>query len=175
MTDGCVDLQHNNSWKCHQLAAGQLLSGQPRYGMDKAHCNDAMPKIWIFPGKELRGYSTNSYIHVSVVIDIFPWSVCLFYCRKIDGPNIEIAHRHINVEIETEAAQFHFLDYINTNFFAVKAVRPVHHIQKHTCRVTPLQPARRAAVLGQPSCLQPHWFIHNSRATAYNGIRSTHS
>jgi hypothetical protein len=30
------------------------------------------------------------------------------------------------------------------------AVRPVHHVQTHTCRVTLLQPARRAAVLDQP-------------------------
>ncbi len=35
-----------------------------------------------------------------------------------------------------------------------QAVRPVHHVQNHTCRVTLLQPARRAAVLGQPSSLR---------------------
>ncbi len=29
MTDGYVDLLYNSSWKFHQLAAGQLLSGQP--------------------------------------------------------------------------------------------------------------------------------------------------
>ena len=29
MTDGCVHLLYNSSWKFHQLAAGQLLSGQP--------------------------------------------------------------------------------------------------------------------------------------------------
>jgi hypothetical protein len=28
MTVGCVHLQYNSSWKCHQLAAGQLLPGQ---------------------------------------------------------------------------------------------------------------------------------------------------
>jgi hypothetical protein len=32
-------------------------------------------------------------------------------------------------------------------------VRPVHHVQNHTCRVTLLQLARRAAVSGQPSSL----------------------
>jgi hypothetical protein len=32
-----------------------------------------------------------------------------------------------------------------------QAVRPVHHVQDHTYRVTLLQPARRAAVLDQPS------------------------
>ncbi len=40
-----------------------------------------------------------------------------------------------------------------------QALRPVHHIQSHTCRVTLLQPARRAAVLGQPSSLRPLCFI----------------
>ncbi len=35
-----------------------------------------------------------------------------------------------------------------------QAVRPVYQ----TCWVTLLQPARRAAVLGQPSSLRPHWF-----------------
>ncbi len=38
-----------------------------------------------------------------------------------------------------------------------QAVRPVHHIQNHICRVTLLQLARRAAVLDQPSSIRPHW------------------
>ncbi len=33
----------------------------------------------------------------------------------------------------------------------------VHLIQNHTCRVSFLQSARRAAVLGQPSSLRPHF------------------
>jgi hypothetical protein len=37
-------------------------------------------------------------------------------------------------------------------------VRPVHHVQNHSWRVTPLQPARLASVLGQPSSLRPHWY-----------------
>ncbi len=37
-----------------------------------------------------------------------------------------------------------------------QAVRPVHNVQNHTCLVTLLQPARRAAVLGQPSRLRSH-------------------
>ncbi len=46
----------------------------------------------IFPGNELRGYSPNSYIHVSVsdLYTVFPWLVCLFCCRKICGPNVRI-------------------------------------------------------------------------------------
>jgi hypothetical protein len=35
-----------------------------------------------------------------------------------------------------------------------QAVRPVHLVQNHTCWATLLQPARRAAVLGQPSSLR---------------------
>ncbi len=38
------------------------------------------------------------------------------------------------------------------------AVRPVHHVQNHTCRVTLLQPVSRATVLGQHSRFRPHWF-----------------
>jgi hypothetical protein len=35
--DRCVHLLYNSSWKFYQLAAGQLLSGQPvRYGTTKA-------------------------------------------------------------------------------------------------------------------------------------------
>jgi hypothetical protein len=37
-----------------------------------------------------------------------------------------------------------------------QAVRPVHHVQNYICRVTLLQPARQAAMLGQPSSLRPH-------------------
>jgi hypothetical protein len=44
----------------------------------------------IFPEKELRSHSPNSYIHVSVWIYIFPRSVCLFCCRKTGGPIVGI-------------------------------------------------------------------------------------
>jgi hypothetical protein len=38
MTNGCVHLLHNSSWKFHQLAAEQLLSGQPvRYGKGRRY------------------------------------------------------------------------------------------------------------------------------------------
>jgi hypothetical protein len=40
-----------------------------------------------------------------------------------------------------------------------QAVRPVRHVQNHTCRITILQPARLAAVLGQPSSLRPHLIV----------------
>jgi hypothetical protein len=72
----CEHLLHKSSMKFHQLAAGQLLSGQPvRYGNGRR-----------------------------------PWTV--------------------------------------------------HHVQNHTCWVTLLKPARRAALLDQPSNLRPHWLAH---------------
>ncbi len=83
MTDGCVHLLYNNSWKFHQLAAMQLLSGQPvRYGKGR------------------------------------------WYCPSITYKN-------------------------------------------HTCRVTLLQPARRAVVLGQSSSLRPHWLSELSRLSVF--------
>ncbi len=38
-----------------------------------------------------------------------------------------------------------------------QAAWTVHHVQITPCRVTLLQPSRRAAVLVQPSSLRPHW------------------
>ncbi len=57
------------------------------------HCKDTIPKIRnIFPEMEMRGHSPNFYIHVSVcdLQNIFPRAVCIFCCRKIAGPIVEI-------------------------------------------------------------------------------------
>jgi hypothetical protein len=67
----------------------------------------------IFLGKELRGYSLNSYIHVSVSDLYIPQWVCLFCCQKKGGPKVEI-YRSLTIE----AGQFLSLEYINPNFFA---------------------------------------------------------
>ncbi len=40
----------------------------------------------VFLQKELRGLSPKFQIHVFVSNLYFPWSVCLFCCRKIYGP-----------------------------------------------------------------------------------------
>ncbi len=79
----------------------------------------------IFPGKELRGYSPNSYIHVSVC-DLYIPLICLHILlqenRWAERGNIQIAH--MNVDIGTEAAQLLFWEHINSNFFAVWYVLP---------------------------------------------------
>jgi hypothetical protein len=48
--------------------------------------------IYVIPEKELRGTSPNSYIHVSVsyLQHIFPGSVHIFGCSKIDRPILKI-------------------------------------------------------------------------------------
>ncbi len=54
----------------------------------------------IFPEKELRGLSPNFCIQIVCERFIqyrFPRLVCQFCCRKICGPILGIAHRHMNV------------------------------------------------------------------------------
>jgi hypothetical protein len=68
----------------------------------------------IFPGEELRGYSPNFYIHVSVSDLYIPLIGLLILLQEN-----RFAHRHMNVEIGTGAVQFLFWEHINPNFFAV--------------------------------------------------------
>jgi hypothetical protein len=56
----------------------------------------------ILPEKELRGHSPNFHIHVSVITI-----------------NLPIAHRHMDIEIVTEAAQFPEMAYMIRIFLAV--------------------------------------------------------
>jgi hypothetical protein len=58
------------------------------------------------PRKELRSHSPNSYIHVSVS-DLYTYSPDRLPILLQE--NRWIAHRHMNVETETEVAQFPFL------------------------------------------------------------------
>ncbi len=74
-----------------------------------AHSKEPITKIRNKDSQKRNCAATvpNSTFMCLWAIYIFPLSMCLFPCRKyVDRPgNIKIAHRHINVEIGTEAAQ----------------------------------------------------------------------
>jgi hypothetical protein len=75
----------------------------------------------IFLDTELRDHSPNFHIHVSVsdlYIPLIDLPILLQENRLTNPRNI-VAHRHMNVEIVTETAQFPEKEYINGIFIAV--------------------------------------------------------
>jgi hypothetical protein len=76
----------------------------------------------IFLGKELLGLSPYAFIHVSgsdLYVPPIGLPILLQKNRWAELGNIWIAHRRVNVEIGTKAAQFLLWESIISNFFAV--------------------------------------------------------
>ncbi len=77
----------------------------------------------IFPEKELRGHSPNFHFHVSVS-DLYISTIDLpILLQEMCGSILGIAHRHMNVKISTEDAQFPEKEHINRIFVALHQQR----------------------------------------------------
>ncbi len=111
------------------------------YSLTHLHIKDTITKFETYITRKRTAWP-RSQIPIFMflcAIYTFPWLVCIFCLQKkswIDRGNIYITHRHMNVEIGTEAAQFLFRQYISRNLFAVCFVLSVHRLRLVAWRIS---------------------------------------
>ncbi len=104
----------------HLEPMGRVLSFSPcqfckesEPQLNRAHCKEPIPKI------------RNKYSLKRNCAATIPISTFMFLLREnmwTDPGNIKVAHRHMNVNIETEAAQFPEKEHITGIFVAVQGL-----------------------------------------------------
>ncbi len=82
-----------------------------------AHCKEKIPKI-----RNKYSQKKNCAATVPISISMVDLPILLQKNMWTDPGNIQFAHRHMNVEIGTEATQFPEKEYINGIFVAVQAL-----------------------------------------------------